>query len=252
MLWRIEFRKHVFVFLACWLVVAVTGTAALVAPHVVALQAVQAFGTMLAWCAATVYSAGVLLSYFTLGDDLLLHIGSLPRTRVALMKAAVLAVLMYLLHIVTFAFQAHTIADAAGGQIPAVIGYVFAAKALSIAAFLALVVFLSAAVKIPLHGKGSSIGGYTVLAVGIVIAQAILLWRLGAPDTSHFAIGVGGAFFTANLYANILPLTLTGPADGLLPAVTGLSLLLNGAAIVLFAGLWALLVRTRRLNFYTL
>lgn len=252
MLWRIEFRKHIFVFLPCWLVVALTGTAALIAPGAAWLQAVQAFGTMLAWCAAVIYTAGVLLSYFALGGDLLLHIGSLSRTRMMLMKAVVLAVLLYLLHAVTFAFQARTIGEAAGRQSPAVIAYVLGAKALSIAAFLALVMLLSAAVKIPLRGKGSSIAVYAVLAVGLVIVHAILLWRLGAPDTTHFAVGVGGAFFTANLYANILPLTLTGPADGLLPGVTCVSLLLNAAAVILFAGLWTLAARTRRLNFYAL
>ena len=249
MLWRTEFGKNLPVFLACYAVVAVVGAAALIFRDVVALEAVQAFGVMLAWAAAVVYSSATLFAYFALGRDLLLHIGSVGRVSVLLMKAAVLGVLLYALHAVTFIFEARTIADAAGSRFPAVLAYLWGGKALSIVAFLTLSLFLSAAVKL-LCGRGALIAAYAVIIVGVVIAQAIALWRIGAPTTTHFAVGVGGDFFTANLYANVLPLTLTGPGEGLLPPITGVGLLLNGGAAVILLALWLLLVRTRGLNFY--
>jgi len=72
------------------------------------------------------------------------------------------------------------------------------------------------------------------------VLQVILLWRIGAPNTTDFFIGIGGTEYTAHLYAGVLPLTLSGPGGGYLPpSLISVSMLLNvGWMLVCGSVLW--------------
>ena len=248
MLLRVELRKHLPVFVAAYLATTAIGTAAALAPDIVTLDVVRALCTLLCWSATTVYSAAVVFSFVVLGRDQLFQISTRSRWQLVGLKLGVLTVLLIVQHLLTVGLQLQDLLEPAGADAAAVIGYLMLAKVVSIAAFLLSVTFLAILTKV-LRGRGLST---TVFAVGLLVVigvQGVLLWRLGAPTTQEFFIGVGGQLFTVNLYANILPLTLTGPNGGFLPPISGLSVVLNLIAAVVFAAGWAVLVKVRRFNF---
>lgn len=248
MLLRVELRKHLPVFVAAYLATTATGIAAAIAPDIVTLDVVRALCTLLCWSATTVYSAAVVFSFVVLGRDQLFQISTRSRWQLVGLKLGVLAALLTVQHLLTLGLQMPDLVEPAGADAPAVIGYVMLAKIVSIAAFLLSVTFLATVSKV-LGGRGVSTSFFAVGLVVVIGLQGILLWRLGAPTTQEFFIGVGGQLFTVNLYANILPLTLTGPSGGFLPPISGLSVVLNLIAAVLFGAGWAVLAKVRRFNF---
>jgi len=248
MLLRIELRKHLPVFVAAYLATAATGTAAALAPDVVTLDVIRALCTLLCWSATTVYSAAVVFSFLVLGRDQLFQISTRSRWQLVGLKLGVLTVLLTVQHLLTVGLQLQDLLEPAGPDAAAVIGYVMLAKVVSLAAFLLSVTFLAILAKV-LRGRGVSTSFFAVGLLVVIGVQGILLWRLGAPTTQEFFIGVGGQLFTANLYANILPLTLTGPSGGFLPPISSLSVVLNLIAAVVFAAGWAVLAKVRRFNF---
>ncbi|NQX11432.1 hypothetical protein HQQ80_07335 [Microbacteriaceae bacterium VKM Ac-2855] len=251
MLWVVEFRKHLPIFAAIYAVTIVTGAAALLFPDVVVLGVIQALGGLLCWSAAVIYAASVILRYLSLGRDLLLQIGTVSRWRIVWMKAAVLGAYLFGLHVVSLAFLFKKTSDAAGDQFGSVLAYLIGGKLLSIAVFLVAVVLVATLVKM-LRTKAAVVTGFSVLVVAVVIGQAILLWQTGAPDTAHFFIGVGGDFFTVNLYANILPIILTDASAGFLPNIWVTSVLLNTALAAMYFLIWAVVTRVSRVNFLSL
>ena len=156
--------------------------------------------------------------------------------------------LLIVQHLLAVGLQLQDLLEPAGADAGAVIGYVMLAKVVSIAAFLLSVTFLATVAKVP-RGRGVSTSFFAVGLLVVIGVQGVLLWRLGAPTTEEFFIGVGGQLFTVNLYANILPLTLTGPSEGFLPPISGLSVVLNLIAAVVFAAGWGVLAKVRRFNF---
>jgi hypothetical protein len=251
MLWRAEFRKHLPLFGVAYAVTVATGIAVIVRPDVLAFEVIQALGGMLCWSATVVYSAAVVFRYLALGADPLLHLGTIGRWRIALMKVAVLGALLFSQHLIAVAMLLGTLLDTAGGDVGPVMTYLVVAKALSIVTFLTAVGFLSTASKV-MRGRAWTTTTFTLALLAVVVAQGILLWRTGAAATQDFFIGVGGDFFTVNLYANILPITLTGPEAGFLPPVAWLSASLNLGATVVFAVLWAAVATGRRHDFLPL
>lgn len=251
MIWVVELRKHFFFFAALWLVVAVAGTFAAIFREIDVFSTVQSFATILSWSAAVVYGAVVLLSYISLGNDLLLQIGTISRWRVVVVKAAVLFALAYVLHVVNLGFQLRIIFAAVSDAATSVLVYVLLAKAMSIASFLSLVIAAAVVAKL-WRGKTMIVIVFSLLVVSAIVSQVILLWRIGAPNTSHFFVGAGGQFFTVNLYANVLPITLTTPSDGFLPQIWIDSVLLNFASLGICTVTWLLFAKFRRFNFLPL
>ena len=248
MLLRVELRKHLPVFVAAYLATTATGIAAVIAPDIVTLDVVRALCTLLCWSATTGYSAAVVFSFLVLGRDQLFQISTRSRWQLVGLKLGVLTVLLTVQHLLTVGLQLEDLLEPAGADAPAVIGYLLLAKIVSIAAFLLSVAFLATVAKV-LRGRGVSTSFFAVGLLVIVGVQGVLLWRLGAPTTQEFFIGVGGQLFTVNLYANILPLTLTGPDDGFLPPISSLSVVLNLIVAVVFGAGWAVLAKVRRFNF---
>jgi hypothetical protein len=251
MLWLVEFRKHLPVFVAAYLATASIGVIVVLVPDVVALEVIQALCVLLCWSATTIYSAAAVFSYLVLGRDVLFQLSTRSRWQLASLKVTVLALLLTAQHVLTVGLQISTLADAAGRDAAAVIVYVLSAKIVSISAFLVSAAFLATLSKL-LRGRGAATSFFAVGMVALVAAQAVLLWRTGAPNTRDFFIGVGGEPFTVNLYANILPLTLTGPSSGILPPVSGISVMLNLTAAVVFAAGWSILARARRFDFVSM
>ncbi|PZE36491.1 hypothetical protein [Curtobacterium sp. MCPF17_031] len=248
MLWRVEFRKHLPVFVAAYLATTVTGVAAVLAPDIVTLDVIRALCTLLCWSATTVYSAVVVFAFLVLGRDQLFQISTRSRWQLVGLKLGVLAVLLTVQHLLTVGLQLQSLLEPAGADAAAVIWYVTLAKVVSIAAFLLSVTFLATLSKV-LRGRGVLTSFFAVGLLVIIGVQAVLLWRLGAPTTQEFFIGVGGQLFTVNLYANILPLTLTDPSAGFLPPISGLSVVLNLIAAIVSAAAWAVLAKVRRFDF---
>lgn len=251
MLWRTEFRKHLPLFGVAYVVTVATGVAVIVRPGVLAFEVFQALGGMLCWSATVIYSASVVFRYLALGADPLLHLGTISRWRIALMKVAALGALLFFQHLIAVAMLLRTLLDAAGEDRGPVMTYLVVAKALSILTFLAAVGALSTASKV-VRGRAGPTTAFALALLAVVVAQGILLWQTGAAGTRDFFIGVGGDFFTVNLYANILPITLTGPEAGFLPPVAWLSASLNLGAAVVFAVLWVAVAKGRRHDFLPL
>ena len=251
MLWVVETRKHLPLFATLYVLTAAAGTLRLAFPDTVAFSVIQGLGTLLCWSAAVIYAASVIFRYLAFGRDLFLQIGTVSRWRIVGIKAVVLGACMLVLHLLTVGFQIKTISEAAGPQSTAVLAYLVAAKVLSIAAFLALVVFLSSVVKV-LRGRAAMLLAFSILMVGLIVGQTIALWQIGAPHAAEWFIGVQGDFYTVNLYSNILPLILSGPADGFLPPVITTSIVLNAVMLTAYLALWALFARTARVNHLTL
>ena len=251
MLWVVETRKHLPLFATLYVLTAAAGTLRLAFPDTVAFSVIQGLGTLLCWSAAVIYAASVIFRYLAFGRDLFLQIGTVSRWRIVGIKAVVLGACMLVLHLLTVGFQIKTISEAAGPQSTAVLAYLVAAKVLSIAAFLALVVFLSSVVKV-LRGRAAMLLAFSILMVGLIIGQTIVLWQIGAPEATEWFIGVQGDFYTVNLYSNILPIILSGPADGLLPPVITTSIFLNAVMLTAYLAFWALFARTARVNHLTL
>jgi hypothetical protein len=245
MLWRVEYRNHLPYFSIVIGLTVAAGIATAAAPHVEVFAVVLAMTGLVAWVATTVYVAAAILRFLTLGGDTLLHVSALSPWRLTTRKALVLGSYMVAQHIATLLAQAPHISDTVGAERTQVFAYLFAAKVVSIATFLIAVVLAGALAK-AMRRRGPATTVFAVVLVLVVTAQAILLWRLGAPDTQSFFIGVGGDFTTANLYANVLPLVLTGPAEGFLPSITGLSMMLNAsvAAFMLVGSLALIRWRT--------
>lgn len=251
MLWLVELRKHLPLFGTVSLVTTSMGAVRALNPDVLTLQVIQALCVLLCWTATTIYSASVVFAFLTLGRDLLLHLSTRSRWQLAGVKLSVLAVLLLVQHALTLVWQVADLSKSAGPHVGAAIGYVVVAKIVSILVFLCSVTLVATLAK-KFRGRG---GATTFFASGmlvVVAAQAIVLWRIGAPNTHDFFIGVGGDVFTVNLYANILPLTLTGPGDGFLPPITGLSILLNLLVAVTLAGTWAVSAKVRKFDFLPL
>jgi hypothetical protein len=247
MLWRVEYRNHLPYFsIAIGLTVA-AGIATAAAPHVQVFPVVLAMTGLVAWVATTVYVAAAILRFLTLGHDTLLHVSALSPWRVTARKALVLGTYMVVQHVATLLALAPHIGDTVGAERTQVLAYLFAAKVVSIATFVIAVILVATTAK-TMRGRGPATTVFVVALMLVVGAQAILLWRLGAPGTHSFFIGVGGDFTTVNLYANVLPLILTGPAEGYLPPIAGLSVVLNvGAAACMLLGTLAL-IRWRRFD----
>lgn len=247
MLWRVEYRNHLPYFsIAIGLTVA-AGIATAAAPQVEVFAVVLAMTGLVAWVATTVYVAAAILRFLTLGNDTLLHLSALSPWRLTARKALVLGSYMVVQHITTLLAQAPHISDTVGAESAQVFAYLFMAKVVSIASFLIAVVLVATLAK-TMRRRGTATTLFVVGLVVVVTAQAIMLWRLGAPDTQSFFIGVGGDFITANLYANVLPLVLTGPAEGFLPSITGLSVALNAGAIACMLLVTLALIRWRRFD----
>ncbi len=162
-----------------------------------------------------------------------------------------LVVLLVVQHALTVAWQVSDLTRSAGPDAGAAISYVVIAKSVSIVVFLCSVTFVATAAK-TFRGRGGATSSFVIGMLVVVAAQVILLWRIGAPSTHDFFIGVGGDAFTVNLYANILPLTLTGPGDGFLPSITNVSIALNLIAAVLLIIGWMVLAKVRKFDFLPL
>jgi len=247
MLWRTEYRNHLPYFSIVIGLTVAAGIATAAAPHVEVFAVVLAMTGLVAWVATTVYVAAATLRFLTLGGDTLLHVSALSPWRLTARKALVLGSYMVLQHIATLLAQAPHISDTVGAERTQVFAYLFMAKVVSIASFLIAVVLVATLAK-TMRRRGPATTLFVVALVVVVTAQAIMLWRLGAPDTQSFFIGVGGEFLTANLYANVLPLILTGPAEGFLPPITGLSVVLNAGAIASMLLMTVALIRWRRFD----
>ena len=248
MLWRTEVRKHLPVFAAVYSAIVLVGVARWVAPDVLVLEIVQALCGMLCWTGSAVYAATILFRFITLGDDVSLQISSVGRWSSASLKASVLCGLLVLQHLLGVAVTVDQLRNTAAAEFATALVYVVVAKTLSIVSFLTLVLLSATSAKV-FSGRGACAAVFVIGLLTAITAQGLTLWRIGAPTTEHFFIGVGGDAFTVNLYANILPLTLTGPAEGFLPIITGTSMVLNLSAVLAFLACWALLIRFRRFNF---
>lgn len=251
MLWVVEARKNLPLFAALYLATIIAGILRLAFPGAVTFSIIQGLGTLRCWSAAVIYAASIIFRYLAFGRDLLLQIGTVSRWRIVWIKATVLGAYMLGLHLVSLALQIKTISETAGSQSTAVLTYMVLAKLLSITAFLTLVVFLSSLVKL-LRGRASMLIAFSILLLGLITCQTIALWQIGAPNASEWFIGVQGDFYTVNLYSNILPIILSGPADGLLPPATTASITINAVLLAAYLAFWALFARTARINFLTL
>lgn len=251
MLWRVELRKHLPVTAAAAVATVATGAAAALAPEVVSVAVLHSLCILLCWSAVVCASAGAVFNFLVLGRDQLLQISTRSRWALAGMKLVVLAGLLVLLHLVTLAVQVPALrdaADAAGTALGGVLAAVVVSKVVSVCAFLLSTAALAVLAK-TMPGRATATVFYTVALIVVVVGQAVALWQLGAPTTRSFFIGVGGELTTVNLYANILPLTLTSPAEGIIPPIWGLSVALNLGSAALFGALWAVMARVRRYNF---
>lgn len=251
MLWLIEFRKHLPFFSVAIGPAALTGVAAALVPDQPVLEVIRTLSGMLVWCGSVVYVAADLARFLTLGNDVLLHIGAPGQLKTAGIKAASLGAFLLALHAATLIGGAATITETVETDAPAVFAYFVVAKAVSIVTYLVTVVFAASAAKV-FRARGSATTAFIVVLVGIVVGQTLTLWRLGAPDTDFFFIGVGGDFLSVNLYANILPIILTPPSAGFLPPIAGLSVLLNSVLSFVAGAITLLLMRFRRFDFITL
>jgi hypothetical protein len=247
-LWWIEVRKHIPFFAS--IIGAVTGTsvAAAIWPDTQMLAILRSICGLLCWTGAVVYVSTNVVRFVTLGGDLLMHISSLNPWRLLGMKSAVLGTFMLCLHIVSVVGQWRELADTSRGESPEVFTYLFFAKLVSIAAFLIAVALAATLAKV-IRGRGPAVAAFGVLVFAMIVLQTIALWRLGAPHTSSWFIGIGGDMYTVNLYANILPLILTGPELGILPALAWVSVAFNAACAILGIMMWAVLARLRRFDF---
>ncbi|WIB12310.1 hypothetical protein [Curtobacterium sp. MCPF17_052] len=179
-------------FVAAYLATTVTGVAAVLASNIVTLDVIRALCTLLCWSATTVYSAVVVFAFVVLGRDQLFQISTRSRWQLVGLKLGVLAVLLTVQHLLTVGLQLQSLLEPAGADAAAVIGYVTLAKVVSIAAFLLSVTFLATLSKV-LRGRGVSTSFFAVGLLVVIGVQAVLLWRIGAPNTQEFFIGVGGA-----------------------------------------------------------
>lgn len=251
MLCLVELRKHLPLFGTAYLATSSIGVVVALAPDVLTLEIIQALCVLLCWTATTIYSASVVFAYLTLGRDVLFHLSTRSAWRLAGLKLSVLAVLLLVQHALTVVWQLADLEASAGADSGAAIVYVAVAKVVSVVVFLCSVAFVATAAK-TFRGRGGATAFFAIGMLVVVAAQAILLWRIGAPSTHDFFIGVGGDTFTVNLYANILPLTLTGPDDGFLPPITLSSIVLNVVAAVVLAGGWTVLAKVRKFDFLPL
>lgn len=251
MLWLIEFRKHVPFFSVTIGLSVVTALAAALMPDQPVLEVVRTLGSMLVWCGSAVYVAADIVRFLTLGNDVLLHISAHGQLRAVFVKAATLGSFLLALHTATLVGGASTITEATGTDAPTVFAYFVAAKTVSIVTYLVTVMFASSVAKV-FRTRGTAVTAFIAVLLGLVVGQTLALWRLGAPDTDFFFIGVGGDFLSVNLYANILPIILTAPAEGFVPPIAGLSVVLNVLAVAAAVTITLLLMRIRRLDFVAL
>lgn len=251
MLWLIEVRKHAAFFAITIGLAIVTSVAAALFPQQQVLEVIRTLTGMLVWCASAVYVAADLARFLALGNDVLLHCSAFSPLRNACVKATILGIFLVALHAATLGGGAEAIAEAVGSDAPTVFAYYVLAKALSIVTYLATVVLCALVSKV-FRTRNLVVTTFTVALVAMVIGQTIALWRLGAPETDFFFIGVGGDFLSVNLYANILPIILTAPSEGFVPPIAGLSIVLNMAvAAATLLGV-LLLSRFRRFDFVAL
>lgn len=244
-LWLVELRRRLPVALVAILLTAAAGTAAATAPDFTTLGVVRELGVMLCWSATTIWSASVLVRHVTLADDALPELGTRPWWHVAVGKALVLGGLLLAQHVVTTLVELPTLHDAFGPDLAAAVTHTALAKVASLAAWLTVVLLVATlAALVPGRGRAVTVAvaGLTVVVVG----QALLLWRTGAPDTDTFVLGVGSETWTVHLYANVLPLVLTAPAQGVVPGVAWLSVGLDGVVAVVAAATWTTVARRRR------
>lgn len=247
-LWLLEVRKHLPFFASIIGAVVATSIAVAIWPDVEMLEVLRSMCGLLCWTGTVVYVAASTVRFVTLGGDLLLHISALNRWRLLGMKAAVLGAFMLCLHVAALLGQVRAISDAPDGESAAVFAYLVIAKIVAIATFIVTVIMVATLAKAG-RGRGAAIAAFGLLVLAIIVVQAIALWRLGAPNTTSWFIGVGGDMYTVNLSANIVPLILTGPELGMLPSVAWASIALNAAFSLVMVAIWALLARFRRFDF---
>lgn len=250
-LWSIETRKHLPFFASVIGAVVAMSIAAVIWPDIEMLDVLRSMCGLLCWTGAVVYVAANIVRFITLGGDLLLHISVLDRWRLLGMKAAVLGAFMLCLHVAAVVGQAHAITEAAKGETAEVFEYLAVAKVVAIATFIITVSMVATLVKAT-RGRGAAVAAFGLLALAIIALQVIVLWRLGAPDTTSWFIGIGGDMYTVNLYANILPIILSGPELGMLPELAWASIAFNGAFSLVMVASWGLLARFRRFDFATM
>jgi len=244
-LWLVELRHLLPVPLVAVALTGAAGAVAALAPDIVALGVVRELAVMLCWSGTAIWAAGVLVRHVTLVDDPLVQLGTRPWWRVAVGKALMIAALLTVQHVVTTIAELQTLHAAFGENLAGAVAHAAIAKVASLAAYLAVVLLVATLATLVL-GRMRAVATVAIGVTIVVVGHALLLWRVGAPDTEVFVLGVGSDTWTVHLYANVLPLVLTGPSEGVVPDVAWLSLGLNAAVALTASATWLALARGRR------
>lgn len=239
-------RKHGPVFAGTGAVLAATAVVPAARDDESVLIICSLAGLVL-WCSVVAYAGYQVFAALHVADDyLLLSHRRGPRAGVLLLAVA-LWIQLAVLGVVEVAAWALA-ARGSSSVGPGGLGYAWAARALSFAAFLAVVVVASLAAKAVRRRLIALVLGLVALTVVTVAVGALdlRLVRLAHPDYL-WTLGIDTEFHGFSQYATVLPLAIRPPGAPASPSTTLLpvTLAVNAAVVALCAAAWVPLRRMR-------
>lgn len=242
----VQLRKHGPVFVGVGAVLMVSTVVTTAWDNESALI-ICSLANLVLWCAITAYTGYQLFRALHVADDyLLLSQPRGPRASVVLLGATFWIYLLALgaIEVASWALTAGADATPTAGDLL----YAWIARALSFAAFLAVVAVASLATKVWRTRALALIVALTVLTLVIVALGALDLHlvRLAHPGY-QWTLGIDTGFHGFSQYATVLPLAIRPPHIDASPANTlfPLTLAVNAGVVALAAAIWIPLQRIR-------
>lgn len=246
MLWRFEFRRHLPPFLVALALLGVPRLGMVVSSSDT-LSILFGLCTMIGWTIFLTYAAYCLFDYYCLGSDILLHISTLSRRRILLVRSSVLYLFSLVLALATLIFSAslvkHPGTFASAGWI-----YLVLSRAVSLLAFFGVLMVILRLIKM-LNQKMAMSVAYGISATVSVVGVAVGYWTVGAQSRSAFFLGVSDSYDHAPAYALALPFYDIGNV----PFISHLSIVASVGNIIVAIvsmGLWWITSRSPRVNFF--
>ena len=246
-----ELRRHVPVMGALFVVLVLSRLISSLGGEESSLSAVFGLAMLLCWAMATLYVLYDISVYYLLGRQLLLHISSLSRLRVMLLKAGVLGGYLIVLSFASIWLSWSYVASPRGDSGSLIDGLAWAGgRLLSIVAFLGVALLMLVVAK-SLRRKGPMIFFFSLSIAALPIALGFVYWQLGHTAGSDFFIGVSNAYEHLPAYVLLVPIYEYGPG-ALVGQLFWTSTIGNALIVVVAYPILFWLTQRQRANFYRL
>ena len=247
MLLELELRKSLPVFVVAVLAMGVPRLLFAVTEQE-ALSVVYVLTSLIAWAMVVAYICYRLFSYYCLGADLLLHVTSHSRFAVLSSKAVGLGVLTCGLSIASMLMDWSSYVPTAGSTTATDTVWMIVSRMVGVASFLALSVAITSLVKFARQKM------VMIALFALALALAILLvgafsWSIADVEGQEFFLGVSDGYESVAGTATIVPFFALG-GDSFVSSLASVSVFVNTAVLIAASGVWALVGRGQRNDFY--